>query len=249
MCTPSRHLFLANLFTTSALIIGGSPARSMRAAAAAPACSAAALYESKERDAAYKDNTAQYLIDLHDSKATFDFCGGMMFQLVLTEKLRSELVKVAAGGGEQPTLFDASHRRMSSTPGYSQSAAADERKYFHGREVRSVPDAAGGMNFVLQLSHSKDDPEGWTAEEVVEYNGWAPDSRRKWRTGEMYEAEGVKGFRAAFGPKAFGLHHRFYLHRDGADNFWLSAEDGCEGRAAQAGKSLAERAFDALRGR
>ena len=28
-------------------------------------------------------------MDLHDTKGTFDFCGGMMFQLVLSEKLRS----------------------------------------------------------------------------------------------------------------------------------------------------------------
>lgn len=36
-----------------------------------------------------------------------------------------------------------------------------------------------------------------------------------------------------FGADAFGLHHRCYLHLDGQDNFWLSAEDGCEGKVAQ----------------
>ena len=30
---------------------------------------------------------AQYLLDLHHAKATFDFCGGMMFQLELTPAL------------------------------------------------------------------------------------------------------------------------------------------------------------------
>ena len=41
-------------------------------------------------------------------------------------------------------------------------------------------------------------------------------------------------------PEAFGLHHRFYLHKDGGDNFWLSAEDGCEGVA----QSKQKPAFD-----
>ena len=29
----------------------------------------------------------RYLVDLHDGNAVFDFCGGMMFQLVLSDKL------------------------------------------------------------------------------------------------------------------------------------------------------------------
>lgn len=36
-------------------------------------------------------NWARYLVDCNDAKATFDFCGGMMFQLVLSDKLRSRL--------------------------------------------------------------------------------------------------------------------------------------------------------------
>ena len=43
------------------------------------------------------------------------------------------------------------------------------------------------------------------------------------------EQEGVKGYSQTFGDKAFGLHHRFYLHWDSRDVIWLSAEDGCEG--------------------
>ena len=51
------------------------------------------------------------------------------------------------------------------TPGYSQDAHADNVKVFHGREIRQVPNAAGGMGFVLQLSMAAGDPEGWTAED------------------------------------------------------------------------------------
>ena len=42
--------------------------------------SAEILVSPSKRDAHYDGNVAQYLCDLHDSKSTFDFCGGMMFQ-------------------------------------------------------------------------------------------------------------------------------------------------------------------------
>ncbi len=45
-------------------------------------------------------------------KAPFDFCGGMMFQLVLTDKLREHLASVADGAGEQPMVFDSFKPRI-----------------------------------------------------------------------------------------------------------------------------------------
>eukprot|EP01044_Picomonas_judraskeda_P005416 COSAG03_NODE_510_length_7290_cov_66.012229_1_plen_79_part_10 len=48
-------------------------------AADAPAVS---LYDPSARDATYTGNWAKYLVDLHDARATFDFCGGMMFQVL-----------------------------------------------------------------------------------------------------------------------------------------------------------------------
>ena len=63
-----------------------------------PACAASAavdLYDPAARDAHYKANIAQYLVDLHDADATFDFCGGMMFQLILSPTLRNYLAGVA----------------------------------------------------------------------------------------------------------------------------------------------------------
>lgn len=185
------------------------------------------LVEPKERDAHYNDNVAQYLVDLHDNKATFDFCGGMMFQLVLSEKLRAHLLKETS---KQPVIADASKRRMYQLPNYQQNANADNVHLFHGREIRKVPNAAGGMGFVLQLSLANEgDPEGWTAEEIAGYDGWGHDVGRRWRTGAVLEEEGFNDFRKKFGPDSFALHHRFYLHSDGADRMWLSAEDGCEG--------------------
>ena len=44
----------------------------------------------------------------------------------------------------------------------------------------------------------------------------------------------MKNVKDNYGPEAFGLNHRFYLHYDGGKSFWLSAEDGCEGKAAEA---------------
>lgn len=205
----------------------------------------AQLHEPSTREA-YEGNVAKYLVDLHDSKSTFDFCGGMMFQLMLSDKLRSHLAHVAESGGEgakQPVVFDATKPRMANMPGYSKSADADNMQLFHGREVRQVPDAAGGMGFVLQLSHTDDDLEGWTPAERAGYDGWGHDSRRQWRNGPMLEDEGFSSFRTKFGPSAFALHHRFYLHLDRGNRIWLSAEDGCEGTPAAPRGSLLGQLF------
>ena len=191
------------------------------------------LHVPKARDSHYADgNLAQYLVDLHDAKATFNFCGGMMFQLILSDKLREHL---ASGNAQKPVVFDADAGRMARIPGYSRTAEADNAKIFHGREVRQVPTATGGMGFAIHLSKAgEDDPEGWTAPEVAGYDGWAHDAGRIWRTGETLEKEGFAGFRTKFGDKAYTLHHRFYLHLDREDQLWLSAEDGCEGHPAPA---------------
>ena len=207
--------------------------------------SAAHLRDPKSRDSCFgsfsdggNGNVAQFLVDLHDNKGIFDFCGGMPFQLVLTEKLRGHLARVAAGeeASTQPVVFDASKRRMSQIPGYSKTPDADNVNVFHGREIRQVDGAAGGMGMVLQLSHSEGDPEGWTPAEVEGYDGWVHDSGRTWRKGPRLEQEGFAAFRKMFGGSAFALHHRFYLHFDGRNQLWLSAEDGCEGEPAQLGR-------------
>ena len=164
-----------------------------------------------------------------------------MFQLVLSEKLKSHLESIAVSSQnieQQPVVFDASHPRMERIPGYMPAADADNLRVFHGREIRQVPDATGGMGFVLQLSHSdEDDAEGWTSAEVDGYDGWAHDSGRVWRKGDRLESEGFSDFKSRFGPKAFALHHRFYLHYDRGNSMWLSAEDGCEGTPAPSGNN------------
>mmetsp|Transcript_57528 Transcript_57528/g.140485 ORF Transcript_57528/g.140485 Transcript_57528/m.140485 type:complete len:304 (+) Transcript_57528:161-1072(+) len=184
-------------------------------------------------------NVAQYLVDLHDNQATFNFCGGMMFQLVLSDKLRDHLGKVASADQQKQqnvVVYDASKPFMRQIPDYEQSAFADNIRLFHGREIRQVPTAAGGMGFVLQLSYAGSDgddhdhdPEGWSKFEIDGYDGWKHDQGRTWRNGPKYEEEGFTNFRDKFGPNAFGLNHRFYLHKDSQNRIWLSAEDGCEG--------------------
>jgi hypothetical protein len=152
----------------------------------------------------------------------------------LSDKLRSHLVAVAengAGGPQQPVVHSAAVDRMAKMPLYSKSGAADNTALFHGREVRHVPLAAGGMQFVLQLVLAGgDDPEGWSPQELKGYDGWGHDGSRKWRRCDELESEGVAMFKAKFGPKANTLNHRFYWHLDKSNQMWLSAEDGCEGR-------------------
>jgi hypothetical protein len=215
---------------------------------------AASLYSPAARDAKYKGNWAQYLVDLHDSRGTFDFCGGMMFELNLSPTLRAKLLRVSAKTSEERAMpgfsestsadsvavrvFGAETTRMHAMPGYTRTASADSCAVFHGREVRTVVGAAGGMQLVLHLSDSAgDDAEGWSREEIEDYNGWGHDSGRPWRNTSRWQSEGVSGVEEKFGPAAYGLHHRFFLHLDRASHFWLSAEDGCEGYARAAAEA------------
>lgn len=231
------------------------------------AASKAHLYKPTERDEYYQGNVAQYLLDLHDEGATFNFCGGMMFQLVLSEKLQSHLksvVDAAEKEAQQPIIHPAAQPLMSRIPNYKKSSFADNISIFHGRELRKIPTANGGMGFVLQLSYADPsaaldedasavegsgkgadafwngkavDPQGWSKEEITTYDGWRSDQFRQWRTASMYETEGYSTFGKEFGQDAFGLNHRFYLHLDNQNKMWLSAEDGCEGTPAD-GSSL-----------
>ena len=171
---------------------------------------------------------ARRVVDLHDSKAVFDFCGGLMFQLVLSDKLRSELLS-RSDPDNQPIVFGPHISSFSQIPNYRQCSDAEQLTIFHGREVRGVKGAAGGMGYVLQLVSSLDDPEGWTKEEIQDYNGWKHDTGRKWRKAVDHDAEGNFGYKQRFGQSAYGLHHRFYWRLDNRKGLWLSAEDGCEG--------------------
>ena len=239
--------FTLALFTTPSLSF--QPRSSTRASTRAVptmSCSASTkeissdqLYTPAVRQNVYAGNYAQYLLDLSDSRATFDFCGGMFFEFTLSASLRSRLAAAAKEGAAsegQPFVFGAEAARMHQTSGYSKSSDVDNVRYFHGQEIRQVPDAKGGRGFVLQLSDGDEgDVEGWSKEERGTYDGWGHDSGRQWRKMDDWEGEGVK-IREKFGDEAFGLNHRFYLHLDRDDNFWLSAEDGCEGKAAEANR-------------
>ena len=200
-----------------------------------------AVYDPSERDTVYQGNYAQYLVDLDHAQATFNFCGGMMFQLSLSSMLKEYLSNIALESADlsrRPIIHAASYNKMQSLTDYSQTSNVDNIRYFHGREIRKVVGAAGGRGFVLQLSLSAldgendKDPEGWTSEEIAMYDGWGHDSGRQWRKVKDWEKEGVVGFREKYGEAAYGLHHRFYFHLDAKNHFWLSAEDGCEGFAS-----------------
>lgn len=228
---------LVSSFTSTSVVLRGrcSTTRSLNSRLGMNVMSPSLLEPSKVKSK-YGSNVAQYLIDLHDSEATFDFCGGMMFQLLLSDRLYDHLKQVAATDDKlkenQPVIFDKEKSRMYQIPKYIQSSKVDNVRLFHGRELRNIPQAKGGFGFVLQLSYSDDicsDPEGWSKDEIQTYDGWNHDMGRKWRKASDYEAEGFLGFSSKFHPKAFGLNHRFYLHHDKNGRMWLSAEDGCEG--------------------
>lgn len=197
------------------------------------------LYVPEERASKYGRNTAQYLLDLDaNTSTTFNFCGGMMFGVSLSQRLKDHLGEVAEAGEEdpmQPVIYGPEVRRMSDRPGHSQDAFADNVSLFHGREVRQAKIAAGGGGMLIHLSFAGEqngsDPEGWTEGEVEEYAGWLSDRQRRWRDHDVLQNEGFATFGDRFGNTAFTLHHKFYLHVDGGNNFWLSAEDGCEGVA------------------
>merc|ERR1712166_366035 len=202
-----------------------------------PMLMATELHLPTTRRGQYDGKMSQYLIDLHDSHAVFDFCGGMMFQLVLTDKLRTQLASIEQ---DELVVQDAATDKMQKMENYTESAEVDNIRLFHGREVRKVPNAAGGMHFVLQLCSSLEDPEGWTSQERDGYDGWGHDASRTWRDGKRLEGEGIEGFRDKFGPEAFTLNHRFYWHLDRTDQLWLAAEDGCEGRLFSTSRSRDE---------
>merc|ERR1711907_200768 len=201
------------------------------------------LSDPTQRDKQYTDpegkrNIAAYLVDLHHARKVFKFCGSHQFQLVLSDALLEHLSLAAeqgAGSAGQPVVFDAD--QMCHIPNYTEfkgSAAADNVRVFHGREVRDSAGANGGQGKVLQLCMAGgEDAEGCTPAEVADYNGWQHDSGRTWRKAAEYELDGFASYSSKFGEGAFGLHHRFFLHWDSRGVMWLSAEDGCEGEPWQ----------------
>ena len=85
-------------FATASLLVSRAPAR-----AGSPTCAEAAMAPIQLADDKFSGNVAQYLVDLHDSKAAFDFCGGMLFQLRLSDMLRADLVERAKSDAGQVT--------------------------------------------------------------------------------------------------------------------------------------------------
>ena len=85
-------------FATASLLVSRAPAR-----AGSPTCAEAAMAPIQLADDKFTGNVAQYLVDLHDSKAAFDFCGGMLFQLKLSDMLRADLVERAKSDAGQVT--------------------------------------------------------------------------------------------------------------------------------------------------
>merc|ERR1740139_156609 len=120
-------------FATASLLVSRAPAR-----AGSPTCAEAAMAPIQLADDKFTGDVAQYLVDLHDSKAAFDFCGGMLFQLKLSDMLRAHLSEVAKPGDGQPEVFDASKGRMSQIKDYAKNGDADNARLFQGRVWRKA---------------------------------------------------------------------------------------------------------------
>ena len=147
-----------------------SSTRTRASSASTPATSEmpSQLYDPAARAATYGGNHARYLLDL-DANAftTFNFCGGMMFGVSLSPRLREHLEEVASAGEadpRQPVVYGKEVRRMSMRPeGHDLDARADNARLFHGREVRQAENAAGGGGMLIHLSFAGepgDDAEG-----------------------------------------------------------------------------------------
>jgi hypothetical protein len=66
------------------------------------------------------------------------------------------------------------------------------------------------MGFVLHLSLANaPDTEGWTPQEVAEYDGWGHDSSRLWRKAPQLQKESVTA--AAFTPRHRPSHRKGLL--------------------------------------
>lgn len=120
---------------------------------------------------------------------------GMMFQLVLSDKLKSHLLTVVSSNNnnndQQPIIHPASQQLMSRIPNYQKSSYADNISIFHGRELRKIPTANGGMGFVLQLSYADPSGEMTSVDSApagkgadVAWNGKSLD-RRGWSSQEI----------------------------------------------------------------
>jgi hypothetical protein len=96
----------------------------------------------------------------------------------------------------RPYLQPHTAHRMASLPEYARDASADDATIFHGREIRGVTGARGGVSMVIHLSLANgEDPEGWTSGEREDYAGWLSDRQRRWRDGNVFAEEGFAGFK------------------------------------------------------
>jgi len=144
---------LSEAYTPSLIPVTRRPSPSVSAVArplSALGCSMTAsslpLHDPAIREAQYKGNTAQYLVDLHDSRSVFDFCGGMMFQLILSDKLRSHLASVSEDGGQQPAISDAATDRMMKMPGI-----ITPRKWGGFDELRFINCASAALRYQILI--------------------------------------------------------------------------------------------------
>ena len=129
---------------------------------------------------------------------------------------------------------------MSMRPdGHSLDATADNVRVFHGREVRSVPWPPGGGGWrstsASLASRAPDDPEGWTGERRwTSTPGGSQTGSAGGETGRSSSRKGSRRSASDSDPRRSPCTTGAHLHVDDADEFWLSAEDGCEGVAQKA---------------
>ena len=89
-----------------------------------------------------------------------------MFQLVITDALKDHLLSASfqqndaddtdTDTAKEDVMVYQQTPRMHLTPEYQRSSAADNVKYFHGREIRNVPFAGDGYDLTIIIGTGVD---------------------------------------------------------------------------------------------
>mmetsp|Transcript_137659 Transcript_137659/g.294231 ORF Transcript_137659/g.294231 Transcript_137659/m.294231 type:complete len:333 (+) Transcript_137659:56-1054(+) len=175
-------------------------------------------------------NSAQYLLDLEAHDIYLHYYGDQqLFTLRFSQKLKEYLESVARTGGthQMPVVYGMQELAPQGTvdwsarsiPRWTPTSGADAQHVFYGREVRDVEDALYGNSIHLSLG-PREDPEGWTVDEMQENRKFAEairggmsvgeaDQYRQFRHGVAHALGG--DFMRRFGEGVTTKAHRFAL--------------------------------------
>jgi len=197
----------------------------------AEAVSLPSIFGAQGAQSPVPQNTAKYILDL-EGKYLHYYGDRQIFLLALSPALRQHLK--ASSESERPITYEvdllaAGESDWSKVPGWASPnhGGADAKHVFYGREIRNAPKTSYGNAIHLSLG-PKEDPEGWTTEEMTEnYNFWRAiehdhqsvgqaDQVRQFRQNIADELGGT--FLARWGSGVTTKAHRFVFQMYTADS-------------------------------